>query len=363
MSEAKKLVDMIRKLADAGDMPTRGGRGMVPPKPAAGPAPAGGGGSDIPQRGGGGGGGAIPQRGQPGLGGGGYAVNTDVVAMQQALQTFAKTVAGQINLDAVSKGGPEADDAKRRDAFGVFLTKNYMRNDQVPAKEYDPTVSETGDSLKGAQDVPTRMSIVMDTMSRIGSPRPRPGQPQGERFVDGNWGPRTENALYNAYAFAAGLLQFVKDVNRFSKKQITLSHYDESNLGTFKKILDLSEDKAQRPKLAKYATEHLQAITQMFNEVKEQVLEHAPFAQYIQGQTPFKSYGPRISPEQLATISKGFPEGIVINLDKLGQHKLPINALQSVDALQNWLAQAVPDAGLTVSDLLKRVRSYVTEGF
>lgn len=335
--ELQKLVEQIKKMAD----PFTGNLGGTPAIPAGGHPYNPGAPSAHPS-------------------GGTWGGNTDVIALQQALQTFAKDVAGQINLDTVSKGGPEAQDAKMRDAFGVFLTKNYMRPDQVPSKEYDPTVKDTGDSLQAGQDAPTRMSLVMDTMSRIGSPRRK-----GERFVDGVWGTRTENALYNAYGFVSGLWQFVDDVNRFAtpKHQVKVQSYPKDNLANFKKIIDLSADAAERNKLARYATEHVNHVREMFDEVKKQILEHPAYSQYIQGQTAFKSYGPRVSQEQIAQITQAFPGGLIIDLGETGKHKVPVEALQSVEALQNWIKTAVPSAGLTVSRVIELLRSYATRGF
>ena len=61
------------------------------------------------------------------------------MTMQHALQDLAADVSKQINLQQMISGNPkEQEEAKSRDAFGTFMTKNYMRNAAVPGVEYDP---------------------------------------------------------------------------------------------------------------------------------------------------------------------------------------------------------------------------------
>ena len=286
------------------------------------------------------GGGATHYYGQPtNKGNIGQSSNTDVMTMQHALQNLAQVVSSQINLQDVSSGDPRKEqEAKARDAFGVFLTKNYMRNTKVPGVEYDPNPKITDISQKRPDD-PTRMSVVMDTMNRIGNPK------KGEQFVDGVWGTRTNAAVCDAYAFASGLLDFVDDINRFATHKMQITYYDRPDLHEFATMVkannSLSPD--DKKKAALLVTQHVKAIQNMYNEVKNNILEHPAYRQFIESDTPYKTYGQKVTPQQIETLKKSFPQGFTINFGD-GQTRLGVDALLSKDALIKAIQNAAPSA-------------------
>lgn len=272
--------------------------------------------------------------GDHGEGGGGG--NTAVMTMQHALQDLAQTVSAQINLQDVSSGDPRKEqEAKARDAFGVFLTKNYMRNTKVTGVEYDPDPKAT-DMSKKRPDDPTRMSVVMDTMNRIGTPKHR-----GEQFVDGNWGPRTNAAVRDSYAFASGLFSFVDDVNRFATNKMQIQSYSKDSLKNLEGMatVDNSLTPSQKSEAAPLVTQHVKAIKNMYEEVKNKVLEHAAYRQFIEQDVPFKTYkGRGVTPEQLAAIKKAFPQGFQLQFpEKHSGAAFYVEDFLSMDALKKAL--------------------------
>jgi hypothetical protein len=289
-------------------------------------------------------------------GGGGGGGNVAIMAMQHALQDLAQDVSSQINLQEAFSGVPEKEkEAKERDAFGVFLTKNYMRNTKVKGVEYDPDPAVT-DVNKKRPDDPTRMSIVMDTMSRIGHPK------KGENVVDGAWGPRTNAAICDAHAFASGLLSFVDDVNRFATKKLHINSYDKSKLDEFAVVI--KPDNSLTPTLkiqsAPFVTQNVKSIKEMYDEVKNQILQHPAYQQFIEGAVPFKSYKPKVTPQQIDAVSKAFPRGIELTFPDF-KTKINITDLVSLDALKTWMQRAAPDAvargTLTPQLVLNQVRA------
>jgi hypothetical protein len=313
----KELVKNIERLAQAAPPPPSGA--FLDPNA---PAPSGGSG-DVPS------------------GRGLNTRSTDIVTMQQALQDLAKDVTSQINLQDVASGDPTREkEAKERDAFGVFLTKNYMRNTKVPGVEYDPNPKITSVDQKRPDD-PTRMSVVMDTMNRVGNPQ------KGENFTDGVWGPRTNAAIRDAYAFASGLLDFIDDMNRFlpPDKKMNITSYTRTNLQELEPGAQVDPNALSpqdKVRAAPIITQHIQHIKQMYDDVKKNVLQRPAFQQYIEGDSSFKSYY-KVSPQQIALLKKQFPDGIDVKFQNFAA-KIPIDQLISLDKLKEWMQQVAPSA-------------------
>jgi hypothetical protein len=304
----KVLVSVIKKMAQ--DKPDDGGLGDVWNAPQAKPT------------GGGGGGGGV----------------TSIIKMQEALQALSHDVTSQINLQQVASGNPEQEkEAKARDAFGVFLTKNYMRNSKVQGVEFDPNPAVTDVSQKRPDD-PTRMSVVMDTMYRVGNPQ------KGERFADGQWGARTNAAVRDAFAFASGLFDFVDDINRFATRKMQIQSYNKESLQNLAGMATINNSltPAQKLQAAPLVTQHVQAIQSMYDEVKNHILEHPAYQQFIEGDVPFKSYY-KVSPQQMSLLQKSFPQGIEVTFKNF-KSLIKIEDLASLDAVKAWMQRAAPDA-------------------
>lgn len=342
----KQIVEQIKKLAAPPPKPGQGyqssGRPAAPAGGAATPPSAQTGGPRVlPGHGG-------RQSAQPVGHGGGS--NIDIIAMQQALQDLAHTVTSQINLQDALSGDPMKEkDAKARDAFGVFLTKNYMRNTKVPGVEYDPdpAVKELRDKTESD---PTRMSIVMDTMNRVGNPK------KGENFADGVWGKRTNAAIRDSFAFASGLLDFVDDVNRFATKKMQIRSYDKTRLSELEKFatVENSLTNQQKAQAAPEVTKHVKSIKSMYNEVKENILQHPAYSQFIEGQSSFKTYSPKVTTEMVAALKQQFPQGFQIRLSPNSTVQIDIDNLLSAEALNAWIAK-FPDNKLTPQEVLAQI--------
>lgn len=293
-----------------------------------------------------------PHRGGAANNWGGVGSNTAIMAMQHALQDLAQAVSSQINLQDVSSGDPRKEqEAKARDAFGIFLTKNYMRNTKVPGIEYDPDPKVTDVSQKRPDD-PTRMSVVMDTMNRVGNPK------KGEQFVDGQWGPRTNAAVRDVYAFASGLFDFVNDVNRFSTKKMQINSYNKESLQNLADMATVNNSLTleQKSEAAPLVTQHVKAIKNMYEEVKNNVLEHAAYRQFIEADVPFKTYQPKfkVTSQQLELLRKSFPQGFMLDFGNI-KIQLGIDDLINLQALQAKLQKIVPDGKISPQQVVSQI--------
>lgn len=343
MTDKSKLVQLIKKTAqDLPDVPARshGAKPATPPQSGQ----FGGGTStghgttstfDPPQRGGHGG-------SSSSWSGGGSS--TAIMTMQHALQDLAADVSKQINLSQVTSQDPrEQEEAKARDMFSTFITKNYMRNTTVPGVEYDPdpNVRRMQDKMK-SQDDPTRMSVVMDTMNRV-------GKEKSESFVDGNWGPRTNAAIRDAFAFATGLFNMIDDINHLvpPEKQIHTSAYNKEslqNLGGMATV-DNSLTPEQKSEAAPLVTQHVRAIKSLYDDVKNKFLQHPTYRQFIERDRSYKTYSPTaITKDQIDLLKNYFKNGIQITIPGVVKTVAQIENLISPEAFKTWMNNAMPTA-------------------
>ena len=348
---SERLRDLVREIKKLADVPVRSKgdktEAQPPGKASPGaPAPSGQGAptsSRVPQRG------RHPAQSAQPVGHGGGGSNISIISMQQALQNLAQTVSSQINLQDAFSGDPRKEkEAKARDAFGVFLTKNYMRNTKVQGIEYDPNtdVKHMPDKQKSAND-PTRMSIVMDTMNRVGNPK------KGENITDGTWGPRTNAAVRDAFAFASGLLDFVDDVNRFATKKMTIQSYNRQALAELEKFAttDNTLTAQQKVAAAPAVTQHVKSIKKMYEEVKTNILQHPAYQQFIEDSVPFKSYKSSVTPQQVDLVKQNFTQGFTVDLGA-GPTVVSIDNLLSLNALKKIIPQG---SKVTPEDVVSQI--------
>lgn len=332
-SSAKEILDYIEKY----------GRGRPPPKPGAGyvasptPAPS----TKAPA----GATHAPPKPGQHVPSGGGSASSPAIKDMQEKLVGLSKLVLSQLNIENIAKQDDlrQAGEAAHRDSFGDFVVKNYLRPAGGGAQEFDPSERVT-DVAKKQPSTPTRMYSIMNTMSRIGGPK-------AEFKPDGVWGPRTNQALHNTKAFAEAMLKLSKDFET-PVKSYTLS--DLKNFALPDKETDLSPQ--DRAKSASVLAQHIRAITNMFHEIKENILENPQHQASIEGDTPYAVIGkgkekPGAKPEQapqpltpqaIASLQTRFKDGFPILFTDPQTNKgktvlVFVQDLVSPDAFQGWM--------------------------
>lgn len=292
----------------------------------------------------------VPQRGQRHTSGPAAAPsagvsNPGIMKMQQALINLSKDVASQIHIQDLGDNENQRGqgEAASRNSFGNFITKNYLRDSDIPGVEFDPNPGQT-DVAKKKPSTPTRLGVIVDTMNRIGNPK------TGEFAVDGKWGPRTDAAVRNAYAFAYAVLKLANDF------KLPVRSYTDGNLATLKELIT-QPDGAElaildKIKNAPRITVHIDAIMRMYNEIKEGILQKPAYQQYIEGDKPFATYtkggtqtsGAQLAPEQVELINKAFG-----NTLQAYDKPISINDLLTADAFKAWAQKNVPQVPLDVA--------------
>lgn len=284
----------------------------------------------------------------------------NVTTMQRALMTLSKAVTSQIKLeDIATQPGQDPNNPQRqqieaagRNTFNDFITK-MMRASDVPGVEFDPNPKATDMKDKKPSE-PTRMGVMMDTMYRVGNPK------KGERFDDGDWGPRTNAALRNAYAFAFAMLKLSKD---FGLKK--MNAYDNSALAEFAKIPQDPKKLTpqQKSQYAAVFTEHINDIIKMYNQIKVGILEKPAYQEYIEGR-PYDSFQKgqgRLDDKAVASLQKTYAQGFPVKVkdqnNKDVTAKIFIKDLLTPEAFQAWSKASATSTPVT--DVVAQIKSHV----
>jgi hypothetical protein len=261
--------------------------------------------------------------------------------MQQELINLSRDVISQINITDMANSGRAAQNASGRSSFHDFIATNYLNKSDIKPTEFDPDPKKTKLSDKSQTSPASSMSIVMDTMSRI-------GKSDSEFQADGIWGPKTNAALINAYAFAYGMLKLSTD---FHLKPV----YSQKDLAQLK--ADIPEDyndfsNQEKEEKADNIIDNLKGVRELYNEVKVGILNKPSNRAYIENDQPFHTYtspGNGFSENALKHMNDQFTHLVISIKNEAGQPQdLPItvNDLLSPQAFKTWQAKNAPTESL-----------------
>lgn len=219
--------------------------------------------------------------------GGGVASDKPVRAMQTAIQNLAKTISSTIDYDALIKSmsqpnpQPGAEDQAKfkaeygKDMFSNFMV-NMMRGSGVKGIEYDTDPKKQQMSQKNPSELKS-MYVILDSMRRVGNPQ------RGENFVDGDWGPRTNNALKNIVAIGNTVAKLGTDLGMQSN---SVDPKSINELGTLIPNEPGDIDRAEKINRAPKVAELVNSINALFHDFKQQVFQEPAYRNLIEGKAP-----------------------------------------------------------------------------
>jgi hypothetical protein len=298
----KDIVEYIQKYA------------VAPPQPSAGYAPSG----------------KVPSPANAPASNAARYHGSNISKMQEALVSLAQSVTNS------------AGDLANINSFNNFMTKNYWKNSEVPSVSYNPT--------SDLKNTPNTLNLVMETMKQIVN--------SVKKFADGIWGPHTNASLINSYALASGLL---KIANEF---KVPVKSYNENYLNELKAIINDSVNYTpdQKNKEAVLITEHLQAIKNLYNEVKSGVSANPQWKTYIENNQPYIHYQNQgLTPEQLHSLQQTFTRGFLVPIKEGESAKIGVENLANIDAFNKWLSQ-FPNTKLDPYNVLTLISNQISRG-
>lgn len=215
------------------------------------------------------------------------------------------------------------------DPFGKFLVQNYIGKDSFIGKQYLNVDVAGQNNREHASMNPTNLRGIIDTIKRIGSPNAK-----GERVVDGVWQTRTNNALHVVSDLVEAIMGLSTDMG------VKLAAYNPGYLANFKKLVpdswNMMKSQEEVNKRAEVITQHLNAMTKMFQQFNNDVLNNKAIRQFIDQKEAFVSF-PRdtqIPPELRAS---GIP-GVQFNwVENPAQNWISLNELSSLDNFKSFL--------------------------
>jgi hypothetical protein len=198
--------------------------------------------------------------------------DNSVVKMQTAIKDIAAAATGVMNNQNAS-----VLNTANIKAFNDFLAEQYMNREAVKGEEL--STSETTDMSKkhvGGTDV-RQMDVVMDNISRIGAAK-------SEMKVDGNWGPRTNNALRHIHAYGDALLKMNNAL------RLNVPGYSDQESATLEKCVIPGDDDAVRKTSPSVKSENanaaLPALTKLVNftaQVVKALTNNPKLVQFLSG--------------------------------------------------------------------------------
>jgi hypothetical protein len=295
----------------------------------------------------------------PGGGGGGYVAprNQAVMAMQSAMQDLANSVMRDLQSATMFRKPTDAHQGQGTDqqntgrsAFANLLAEQYAGELPEDKRGVEWSTAPGTQSYQQKQQSQTglyEMNVVMDTLQRIGSPKPG-----NEYKADGVWQFRTDNALKNMAGFANALLSFESDF------PLQNDAFTKADLDRFYQLLSgyevkppngvVSLKEAEKTQRAIEITKLLKKINSLYNSFRRQFLARPALRSLIEGQRAFDKYSPTDSnkdvfnpteqqiannPSQTVGASyTGFEGGKPKNFNQL-----PLSALSSRDEFIKFL--------------------------
>lgn len=285
--------------------------------------------------------------------------------MQSELKNLATALTTQVDFKELAgpegKLGPGATQEQKqaygRMSFADFITQHYTRDSDIPGVEFDWDPSKT-DMADKDQSKPTRTNVVMDTMQRIGNPT-LPGK-KPEFAIDGDWGPRTNASLRNAYAMGYGLLEMAKDFRYVPRA------FSNNELAKMKELIPHSSrdvSVADKIKRAGELSDYIHAIRNLYGEVKEHIFNKTDFKPYIEGTVPYAKYSPGTAPDprMVAELNKKFTNMKVTGNVQGKSVTVPITVSDLADtkAFENWQKTNMPNMSST--DILNQIKKHLDD--
>ncbi len=204
-------------------------------------------------------------------------VSSTILSMQKAIQDFASNTVSY-KADAKNPNAVSQND-KRKD-FNDFLAEQYSAGASLHGKEWDPSEKATKIENKRPTEI-IELDNVINNLRRIG-----PGS--RENIADGSWGPRTNEALKNIYAFAESLVKSAQDFGS------NIQGFNKNDLLKLQKYIPQSDPKKYKdlPKRAELITPLIVKLTDYYNKYSKNIFNHPEYTQYISKETPLFKVSP-----------------------------------------------------------------------
>jgi hypothetical protein len=271
---------------------------------------------------------------------------TPVKQMQQALINLSRDIASHNIMDVADRTTSKGDLLTGSNPFLNFLVSSYMNVAKTTGKqlvntdEKQPVRMDTAklnDNFKG----------VLQTITRIGTPG-------AERAPDGNWGPRTNNALKQIYSLAYALTKVTEDMG----VQLS-SMYNEQDLLEFYNNIPQEPTQInvhEKVKRAAVLAKNLDKLRALYDSFRETIFNNPTYKAHISQEKPLfvkkheQAIGPALNKYEQSLYQKHKATEIDISLNGRMTTIMPYN-LSSMDAFKKFLNSKAQTVDITPEQL------------
>lgn len=217
--------------------------------------------------------------------------NSSIREMQKAIQEFAaeavkyRTTPKREGNKVINVINP---DDKRRD-FNDFLTEQFSASADIHGEEYSPNAANTTRESKSPTDL-VQLNNVIDGLQRIG-----PGSREG--MADGVWDFRTNNAVRNVAALAAAMVAANEALGGTAPNDKRV--FRRADLQKLQQAIPKEADpmkakvpQAQLAEKAKEITPLIEKLTEFYKYYSKTIVEHPAYTRYIKGDVPLFNVKP-----------------------------------------------------------------------
>lgn len=328
----------------------------------------------------------------PGMGGGGVGVGgggvgvakSPVIAkMQEAIQDLAQLISKTINYQNIEQSMQHPETAEKipfqehysTDMFTNFMIGNYLKRSDVQGVEWGNDPQQTQMVEKQPTDL-KNMYLILDGLKRIGAQ-------SAERWADGSWGWRTNNALKNIAAIATALVRLSDELGMHATPQ------DLAELQNFKNIIpakDTDLSFKQKVEWAPTITRVIQGIQTLFLNFRNQILQKPAYRAILQG-APIATFGPKkegmeVTPQEKALVQRATYASLPVTINQeyvpaqFRNVKMPALTISGADLLspqdfESWAAKNPVLANIKqqnpaswpnlAKDILEQVKSQIDQ--
>lgn len=262
--------------------------------------------------------------------------------MQQAIINLSKDIASHNIMDVADRTTAKGDLLTGSNPFLNFLVSSYMNVAKTTGKQLVNTdvkqpvrmdTAKINDNFKG----------VLETLTRIGTPG-------SERAADGNWGPRTNNALKQIYSLAYALTKVTEDMG----VQLS-SMYGEQDLAEFYNSIPADptklniNDKIQK---ASVLAKNLDKLRALYDSFRDKIFNNPNYKAHISQEKPLfvrknqQPLAPALNKQELSLYTKHKATELDVTLNGQAVTIMPYN-LSSMDAFKKFINSKSKIAGIS----------------
>lgn len=269
-----------------------------------------------------------------------------VKKMQQALINLSKDIASHNIMNVEDRTTTKGHLLNGSNAFLNFLVTSYANTAKTTGKQLVDTDEKQPVRMDTAK-INDNFKGMLNTINRIGTPGT-------EKAPDGNWGPRTNNALKQIYSLAYTLSKVAEDMGIELSRMYTEQDLAElyTNIPAEPNQINLNE----KLKRAEIIASNLDKLRGLYDSFREKIFNNPTYNAHISQAKPLfvrdnsKPIGPALNKYEQSLYEKHKSTELDVSLNGQKVTIMPFNLL-SMDNFKKFLNSKAQMVGIAPEQL------------